>query len=71
MEGIDMETKNTSYGIGFFGLLAIVFITLKLIGVIGWSWVWVLSPIWIPWSLLLAAGVVYILILAARRLNEK
>lgn len=34
-------------GVGFFGLLAIVFIVLKLIGVINWSWIWVLSPIWI------------------------
>lgn len=33
--------------IGFTGLLAIVFIVLKLCGVITWSWVWVLSPIWI------------------------
>ncbi len=35
-----------SGGIGFFGLLAIVFITLKLTGVIAWSWWWVLSPLW-------------------------
>jgi len=28
-------------------LLAIVFITLKLLGKITWSWVWVLSPLWI------------------------
>lgn len=35
-------------GIGFFGLLAIVFITLKLTGHITWSWWWVLSPLWLP-----------------------
>lgn len=34
-------------GIGFVGLLTIVFITLKLTGFIDWSWWWVLSPIWI------------------------
>lgn len=34
-------------GIGFLGLLSIVFITLRLCNVITWSWVWVLSPIWI------------------------
>ena len=33
-------------GIGFFGLLAIVFITLKLCGVIDWSWWWILAPLW-------------------------
>lgn len=35
-------------GVGFGGLLTIVFIVLKLVGVISWSWLWVLSPIWIP-----------------------
>lgn len=39
--------KHTSGGIGFIGLLTIVFITLKLTHVINWSWLWVLSPIWI------------------------
>ena len=43
-----MESKGSSGGIGFCGVLAIVFIVLKLIGKITWSWVWVLSPIWIP-----------------------
>jgi hypothetical protein len=52
------DTKTTSSGgIGFCGLLAIVFITLKLgIGntaVMGWSWWWVLSPLWIPFALVL------------------
>lgn len=45
-----MENKNnnaSSGGIGFCGLLTIVFIVLKLCGVISWSWVWVLSPLWI------------------------
>lgn len=33
-------------GVSFLGLLAIVFITLKLCSVINWSWWWVLSPLW-------------------------
>ena len=42
-------TSNTNTGgISFAGLLAIVFITLKLTGYITWSWWWVLSPLWIP-----------------------
>jgi len=42
-------SKSTSHvgGIGFTGLLTIVFITLKLIDKIDWSWWWVLSPLWI------------------------
>lgn len=50
-----------SGGIGFTGLLAIVFIVLKLIGVVNWSWWWVLSPIWISTALALvfiAIGIV-------------
>lgn len=39
--------SNTSNNIGFTGALTLVFITLKLLGVINWSWWWVLSPLWI------------------------
>lgn len=39
---------NKSGGIGFCGLLTIVFIVLKLCKVISWSWIWVLAPLWIP-----------------------
>lgn len=39
---------NSSHGIGLGGLLTIVFIVLKLCGVIHWSWLWVLAPLWIP-----------------------
>jgi len=38
---------STNTGIGFTGLLTIVFITLKLLGKINWSWWWVFSPVWI------------------------
>ena len=31
-------------GLGVAGVLGIVFIVLKLVGVIDWSWWWVLSP---------------------------
>jgi len=40
-------------GIGFFGLLTIVFIILKLMGHIEWAWIWVLSPIWIPFAVVI------------------
>ena len=42
-----MTETSSSGGIGFAGLLAILFIGLKLGGVIAWSWWWVLSPLWI------------------------
>ena len=44
-------TVNTR-GIGFCTILGIVFIVLKLCGVINWSWIWVLAPFWI--SIILA-----------------
>jgi membrane protein YdbS with pleckstrin-like domain len=55
MEGMEMSNNrsSSSSGIGFTGLLTIVFITLKLLGYISWSWWWVLSPIWISISLVL------------------
>lgn len=39
-----MSSSSSSGGVGFFGLLTIVFIVLKLTGFITWSWWWVLSP---------------------------
>ena len=53
--------STTSLGIGFSGLLAILFIALKLTGYITWSWLWVLAPIWIPFVI-----VVFILIIIGR-----
>jgi hypothetical protein len=47
-------TTSASGGIGFTGPLTILFIALKLTGVISWSWWWVLSPLWIGLALLLA-----------------
>ena len=40
------SNNNSSGGIGVFGLLGVVFVTLKLCGVIGWSWWWVTAPFW-------------------------
>lgn len=58
--GQDKGGSNGGGCIGFGGLLTIVFIVLKLLGKIAWSWVWVLSPLWIG-----AALLVSILILAS------
>ena len=41
------NSNSSSGGIGFAGLLTILFIALKLTGFITWSWWWVVSPIWI------------------------
>ncbi len=58
-----MSNTETKYvaSFPFAGMLALVFITLKLTGHIDWSWWWVLSPIWIPFVI---AGAVVVVILA-------
>lgn len=55
-------TTRSSGGIGATGVLAIVFIVLKLVGVINWSWFWVLSPLWISIVLYLIIIVILFLI---------
>jgi len=65
------ETKTVrSGGIGFCGLLAIVFIALKLAGigaVANWSWWWVLSPLWIPFAVALVIIVVLLVLVVIAR----
>lgn len=51
--------NNSSGGIGFFGLLTIVFIVLKLTGFIGWSWWLVLLPAYGP--LLVAVALILLI----------
>lgn len=41
------NSSSSSSGIGFPGLLTVLFIGLKLTGHITWPWIWVLSPLWI------------------------
>jgi hypothetical protein len=53
------SSSSSSGGIGFTGLLTVLFIGLKLTNVIAWPWLWVLSPIWISFLL-----VIIIIILA-------
>ena len=62
-----MSTQaNNNGGIGFVGLLTVLFIALKLTGVIAWSWWWVLSPIWISFIIAFIT-IVGIAVYAARR----
>lgn len=48
-----MGSENSG-GLGIAEILTLVFIVLKLTGTIHWSWVWVLSPIWITLALIVA-----------------
>jgi hypothetical protein len=57
------NSGKTSGGIGFFGVLQLILITLKLCKVITWSWWLVLLPIWI--GLGLTAILIVIIVIAA------
>ena len=56
-----MSDMQTGGGIGFVGLLTILFIGLKLTGYVTWSWLWVLSPIWISICLVIVIIILVIL----------
>jgi predicted tellurium resistance membrane protein TerC len=53
---------QNSNGIGFVGLLTILFIGLKLTNHITWSWWWVLSPVWISFALIMTILVIGIMV---------
>jgi hypothetical protein len=53
------NSEVSSSGVGLSGLVFIVFLILKLVGTIDWSWWWVTAPLWIP----LAIGLVLVGIL--------
>ena len=58
---MDKDTNNT--GLEFSSVLTLIFVVLKLVKVIDWSWWWVLSPIWIDLGvtlLILVGAAIYI-----------
>ena len=59
-----MDNKAKQGGLGIVSVLTIVFIVLKLLGVIMWSWIWVLSPIWI--SAVIAVAVFSVILIGGR-----
>jgi hypothetical protein len=46
--------------LNFAGALLLIFITLKLTGVVDWSWWWVMSPLWITVVIAIVALVVWV-----------
>ena len=63
------NNKATNKGISFTGLLTLVFIVLKLCGVVTWSWWWVLSPIWI--SIVVCAMLLIIMFFIVKKEKTK
>lgn len=53
------KTVVSGGGIGFSSALTLIFIVLKLVKVIDWKWIWVLSPLWISAGI----GIIFLIIL--------
>lgn len=62
-----MDEKSKHYKIGFISALTLLFIILKLFKIITWSWLWVVSPLWIT---CLISAVAFAIILIAGRIKK-
>ena len=64
------DNKKINIDLGFFTVLTLIFITLKLCKVINWSWVWVLAPVWIPVGLIIFIIGIYIIVMKVKRCHN-
>jgi len=58
-------------GVSFLTILFLVFLVLKLMHVIAWSWWWIFSPIWIPIAIAVIAVIVILAIFKKTHKNIK
>lgn len=63
------KNVNVNNSIGITTILFVVFLVLKLTGVISWSWWWVTAPLWIP--ICLGLTIIIILIIARIIISKK
>jgi hypothetical protein len=66
-----MKSQKGSGSFPFFGVLFLIFLTLKLCSVITWSWWWVTAPLWGGLALVLGIGVIGAIILGIVSLATK
>lgn len=64
------DNKKINIDLGFFTVLTLIFITLKLCKVINWSWIWVLAPMWIPVGLIIFIVGIYIIVMKVKRCHN-
>lgn len=57
-----MSKETVTGGVSAWTVLLIVFIVLKLCNLIDWSWGWVLSPLWIPLSIVVLVVIIVLFI---------
>ena len=60
------KVQVSSGGTGLLGLLTVLFVGLKLGGIISWSWWWVLAPLWGPLAILFVVALITFGIFTAR-----
>lgn len=59
MASNNVSASASTRGIGTFGLLGVVFVVAKLLGLIGWSWWWVTAPFWAPPLVVIACVLIF------------
>ena len=64
----NLNSTNTN-GVSFLELITLLFIGLKLTGYITWSWIWILSPLWVPISITLLLLSAVILLVALGKID--
>ena len=60
------KSKRNS-GMGIVSILTIIFIVLKITNKITWPWIWVLSPIWITFILVV---IIFSIVLIVGRIKK-
>ena len=63
-----MDKTKSGSGIGLLGMMFLIFLVLKLCGVISWSWWWVTAPLWGPFAI---AGTVVIVVVGVAMIASK
>lgn len=64
------NNANRAKGVSFAGLLTILFIGLKLGGVINWAWFWVLFPILLPGLIFIVFGIIAFSVYLFNEINK-
>jgi hypothetical protein len=59
---MDNNNSNSSSGVGLLCLMFLIFMTLKLMGYITWSWWWVTAPLWVGFAIILTIILIFLLI---------
>lgn len=63
--------KSAASGLSFPTVVFIVFLILKLTGLVNWSWWWIFSPIWISFGIVVLIFLIGVIVGVIRYLTEK